>query len=161
MQTSRLTMSTSCTSLKFSKYNRSMFDFGQKTLLRFAFFDETAPVCLAVYNHGRHTTKLKIVERKGNFGRVIENIITKIQKLHFCVIHLPTVLTSRLQVVPGPSETVYTYAGEVQGLDRCFMHRIGYITHHQGPLIVRSGVRTHADIRPLELKSNALTTRPS
>ena len=25
----------------------------------------------------------------------------------------------------------------------------------------RSGVRTHADIRPLELKSNALTTRPS
>ena len=27
--------------------------------------------------------------------------------------------------------------------------------------IVRSGVRTHADIRPLELKSNALTTRPS
>ena len=24
-----------------------------------------------------------------------------------------------------------------------------------------SGVRTHADIRPLELKSNALTTRPS
>ena len=27
--------------------------------------------------------------------------------------------------------------------------------------ITRSGVRTHADIRPLELKSNALTTRPS
>ena len=25
----------------------------------------------------------------------------------------------------------------------------------------RSGDRTHADIRPLELKSNALTTRPS
>lgn len=25
----------------------------------------------------------------------------------------------------------------------------------------RSGVRTHADIRPLDLKSNALTTRPS
>ena len=24
-----------------------------------------------------------------------------------------------------------------------------------------SGVRTHADIRPLELKSSALTTRPS
>ena len=27
--------------------------------------------------------------------------------------------------------------------------------------ITRSGVRTHADNRPLELKSNALTTRPS
>ena len=27
--------------------------------------------------------------------------------------------------------------------------------------ISTSGVRTHADIRPLELKSNALTTRPS
>ena len=27
--------------------------------------------------------------------------------------------------------------------------------------VTRSGVRTHADIRPLELKSNALTTRPS
>ena len=26
--------------------------------------------------------------------------------------------------------------------------------------ITRSGVRTHADIRPLDLKSNALTTRP-
>lgn len=28
-------------------------------------------------------------------------------------------------------------------------------------LFTRSGVRTHADIRPLDLKSNALTTRPS
>ena len=28
-------------------------------------------------------------------------------------------------------------------------------------MVTRSGVRTHADIRPLELKSNALTTRPS
>ena len=28
-------------------------------------------------------------------------------------------------------------------------------------LFTRSEVRTHADIRPLELKSNALTTRPS
>ena len=27
--------------------------------------------------------------------------------------------------------------------------------------VTRSGDRTHADIRPLELKSNALTTRPS
>ena len=27
--------------------------------------------------------------------------------------------------------------------------------------ITTSGVRTHADLRPLELKSNALTTRPS
>ena len=30
--------------------------------------------------------------------------------------------------------------------------------HHN---FTRSGVRTHAGIRPLELKSNALTTRPS
>ena len=28
-------------------------------------------------------------------------------------------------------------------------------------MLTRSGVRTHADIRPLELKSNALTTQPS
>ena len=28
-------------------------------------------------------------------------------------------------------------------------------------MVTRSGDRTHADIRPLELKSNALTTRPS
>ena len=28
-------------------------------------------------------------------------------------------------------------------------------------IVTRSGDRTHADIRPLELKSNALTTRPS
>ena len=31
----------------------------------------------------------------------------------------------------------------------------------QKDYITRSGVRTHADIRPLDLKSNALTTRPS
>ena len=28
-------------------------------------------------------------------------------------------------------------------------------------MLTKTGVRTHADIRPLELKSNALTTRPS
>ena len=28
-------------------------------------------------------------------------------------------------------------------------------------IFARSGVRTHADICPLDLKSNALTTRPS
>ena len=33
--------------------------------------------------------------------------------------------------------------------------------HYSNPSSTRSGVRTHADIRPLELKSNALTTRPS
>ena len=37
----------------------------------------------------------------------------------------------------------------------------GFRTLNAMLFIVRSGVRTHADIRPLELKSNALTTRPS
>ena len=34
-------------------------------------------------------------------------------------------------------------------------------TREEEKEFTRSGVRTHADIRPLELKSNALTTRPS
>ena len=38
---------------------------------------------------------------------------------------------------------------ELTGLPFCRKH------------VTRSGVRTHADICPLELKSNALTTRPS
>ena len=33
--------------------------------------------------------------------------------------------------------------------------------HFNPKTFTRSGVRTHADICPLELKSNALTTRPS
>ena len=36
-----------------------------------------------------------------------------------------------------------------------------YVPMVMGTSPVRSGVRTHADNRPLELKSNALTTRPS
>ena len=43
------------------------------------------------------------------------------------------------------------------GAQRCCIFT--YATQYFCP--VRSGVRTHADIRPLELKSNALTTRPS
>ena len=45
--------------------------------------------------------------------------------------------------------------------------RVRHVRTHTDPLCrpqqraTRSGVRTHADIRPLELKSNALTTRPS
>ena len=41
------------------------------------------------------------------------------------------------------------------------MHDLEAIAAEAKTHTTRSGVRTHEDLRPLELKSNALTTRPS
>ena len=48
--------------------------------------------------------------------------------------------------------------------DFCLWQQNSYLQRSQALVqnpLTRSGVRTHEDLRPLELKSNALTTRPS